>query len=319
MAEFERKKRYVSYNDSKCKMYLRNDFNRKCAYCLIREGDLGSPDNFEKDHFFPQKGQAGVGKVHSKYDGEVFNVDNYYNLYYSCKRCNGSGGKSNTWSPTLLDPCVDDIWGKHIRCNLDNIIEYSTIQGEEYIGTFKLNSKSALNIRKAIAESQNDIKRHLFELENLLTKANDEHMIKFLNAEKKRDLEKLEYGSKYDVHFTYLDENYIKEAEQILSNYSICFESGDFELDYSILFNNIRYAVKLELENGITFNKQGEKRFYLPYPQIKDWLGKRVIVCHYDYVNKNLYFCILDDIIDAKSFINGSHRFDYNISIANKL
>ena len=53
MAEFLRKKRFLKYNDSRCKKFLSKDFNRKCAYCKIREGDLAGPESFEKDHFFP--------------------------------------------------------------------------------------------------------------------------------------------------------------------------------------------------------------------------------------------------------------------------
>ena len=85
----------MKYNDSRCKKFLSKDFNRKCAYCKIREGDLAGPESFEKDHFFPI---AKGGK------------DDYENLYYSCVSCNGKAGKSDTWSQTLLDPCKDDIW-----------------------------------------------------------------------------------------------------------------------------------------------------------------------------------------------------------------
>lgn len=81
MAEFLRKKRFLKYNDSRCKKFLSKDFNRKCAYCKIREGDLAGPESFEKDHFFPI---AKGGK------------DDYENLYYSCVSCNGKAGKSDT-------------------------------------------------------------------------------------------------------------------------------------------------------------------------------------------------------------------------------
>ena len=45
MAEFLRKKRFLKYNDSRCKKFLSKDFNRKCAYCKIREGDLAGPES----------------------------------------------------------------------------------------------------------------------------------------------------------------------------------------------------------------------------------------------------------------------------------
>lgn len=47
-----KEKRFLKYNDSRCKKFLSKDFNRKCAYCKIREGDLAGPESFEKDHFF---------------------------------------------------------------------------------------------------------------------------------------------------------------------------------------------------------------------------------------------------------------------------
>lgn len=52
MAEFLRKKRFLKYNDSRCKKFLSKDFNRKCAYCKIREGDLAGPKVSKKIIFF---------------------------------------------------------------------------------------------------------------------------------------------------------------------------------------------------------------------------------------------------------------------------
>ena len=155
MAEFLRKKRFLKYNDSRCKKFLSKDFNRKCAYCKIREGDLAGPESFEKDHFFPI---AKGGK------------DDYENLYYSCVSCNGKAGKSDTWSQTLLDPCKDDIWNVHIKLSENCQIEALTMQGKEYIRTFKLNRKSYVVRRRTIETQQTELREKLKEYEVIVAK-----------------------------------------------------------------------------------------------------------------------------------------------------
>ena len=73
----------------RCKMELREDFNRKCGYCDDFEyWAAGGDKNFHIDHFVPQR--YGI-KVHD-----------YNNLVYSCPYCNLA--KKRDW-PTD-DPAV---------------------------------------------------------------------------------------------------------------------------------------------------------------------------------------------------------------------
>lgn len=78
MARFQRttpppmlaaKKNYSAYRP-----YVRLDFAACCAYCLRHE-DWAEAETFELDHFRPK---SRFPK--HKYD--------FYNLYYSCRRCN---------------------------------------------------------------------------------------------------------------------------------------------------------------------------------------------------------------------------------------
>ena len=68
--------------------FVREDFRRTCAYCLMKELFAGGPHSFELDHFRPQ----------SLFPGEA---DNFYNLYYACRSCNLI--KHVKWPPPELE------------------------------------------------------------------------------------------------------------------------------------------------------------------------------------------------------------------------
>lgn len=305
MSEFERRKRYLKYNDPECVFFLRKDFNHKCAYCLIREADLGGPNNFEKDHFVPQKGSHN-GIVHAKYSGEAFDINSYYNLYYACSRCNGRSGKSNTWSYTLLDPCKDKIWDRHIRLNGD-LIEAITPQGEEYIETFQLNSINARSIRAKIISRNADIIRHINKLKAIREEFQNNIVIEdCINKAIEEEEDRLKYGVKYIPNDYFYNDREIEEAELILSKYKSNCIDGDFELDYEIEFNNLKYQVYLRTHDNIEFTN-GQKIYYLPSNQVRDWGNKKVLICHYDNASKKLYYT------DFNVFLNG-----HPISTANR-
>ena len=312
MAEFERKKRYIKYDQSCCKFFLRKDFHKQCAYCLIREADIGNPDNFEKDHFVPQTGGM-VGRVHTKYSGEEFDVDNYYNLYYCCQRCNGRSGKSNKWSPSLLDPCADDIWDIHIKRLENGFLQALTDRGEEYISIFQLNSKKAIEYRQKIEQGSKTIKDHLAALEGFIEKyARDPALLEWFSKERENDLEKLKYGIHYDSNASYLDESSVAEAEAILSKYQIVKNKGDYELDYTIKIQEVEYEVKLVINDGIKF-LHGEKGFYLPVRQVEDWNDKNVLICHYDTQNKKMYYLNFHNYLQNNPVNKSQERYFYKI------
>lgn len=318
MAEFERKKRYIKYNQDECKFFLRKDFQKQCAYCLIKEADIGNPDNFEKDHFVPQKSGI-IGRVHEKYFGENFDVNNYYNLYYCCQRCNGRSGKSNKWSSTLLDPCTDDIWGKHIKRLGNEVLEALTIEGDEYIRTFKLNSLRAIKIRQGIESQRQSIKRHLEALEGFIqSHTDDDKLTHWLRSEREKDLQKLEYGTNYDPGIYYLEEDSMLEAEAILSKYSIVKGDGDYELDYVIRLEGKTYYVKLILQQELSFIN-GEKGFYLPLIQVQDWGERNVLICCYDIKNKKLYYLDFQSYLSKNPIDAKKGRYFYKIQETSQL
>ena len=231
MAEFLRKKRFLKYNDSRCKKFLSKDFNRKCAYCKIREGDLAGPESFEKDHFFPI---AKGGK------------DDYENLYYSCVSCNGKAGKSDTWSQTLLDPCKDDIWNVHIKLSENCQIEALTIQGKEYIRTFKLNRKSYVVRRRTIETQQTELREKLKEYEEIVAKLLETENFKSDGEFLEKDIDEwkhiLDEGANYRMTKNAFD-NEIDEL--IVRKLKKVGEVKEVDEDYDLLY---------ELEyNGETF------------------------------------------------------------------
>lgn len=73
-------KAYASYRN-----YIRSDFKKCCAYCLIHEDHLGGEKAFEIDHRNPK---SKAQSLKSAYD----------NLYWCCHICNKQ--KGNTW-PTV--------------------------------------------------------------------------------------------------------------------------------------------------------------------------------------------------------------------------
>jgi hypothetical protein len=61
---------------------VREDFTECCAYCLFPELLAGGKENFELDHFHPK----------SKNEEFAGDVNDFYNLYYSCHVCNHQKG-----------------------------------------------------------------------------------------------------------------------------------------------------------------------------------------------------------------------------------
>ena len=68
---------YKSY--SSYRSYVRADFKKCCAYCMIHEDHLGGHEAFEIDHRNPKSKAPLLESV-------------YENLYWSCHVCNGQKG-----------------------------------------------------------------------------------------------------------------------------------------------------------------------------------------------------------------------------------
>jgi 5-methylcytosine-specific restriction endonuclease McrA len=72
----------------KFRPYVRKDFERRCAYCLLQEVLAGGEENFELDHFRP------------KWLFAALKLD-FYNIYYACHPCNNI--KHDKWPSQLLE------------------------------------------------------------------------------------------------------------------------------------------------------------------------------------------------------------------------
>ena len=140
--DYKRKKRNITYTSSSCKMYLRHDFEHRCAYCGSLEDALSpipevADKYFEKDHFIPKSNKNS-------------DRNKYPNLFYSCKQCNGK--KSNTL--LTLNPCTDSIYrGENPQITggvAENnfVFESSTPEGKKFISDLELNSRYHRRLRQ---------------------------------------------------------------------------------------------------------------------------------------------------------------------------
>jgi hypothetical protein len=132
------------------KLYLRQDFLHRCAYCLIHEAHYGGLRNFHVDHFRPK----GLPKF--RHLALV-----YTNLYYACALCNTN--KGNTW-PTdellnlgfrFLDPCEEDPFEGHLEINKqDGSLLVQTPAGEYTVYHLRLNRNQLKKHRCRLFEAQ---------------------------------------------------------------------------------------------------------------------------------------------------------------------
>lgn len=154
---------------------LRIDFTYRCAYCCIHEIDNGG-ENFEIDHFKPVN-QGGE-------------INNYENLYWSCRGCNGF--KSGKWPIEelmklgihFIDPCKECEYPTHLIEDDNGHIIANSRAGEYHIDALRLNRKSrvykrqernkvirkyneAISLAKAIAPDLQDSTKYQFIMETL--------------------------------------------------------------------------------------------------------------------------------------------------------
>ena len=85
--------------------YVRHDFQKSCAYCLLSELFAAGEENFELDHYKPKK---------------TFPEDklNYYNIYYSCHPCNHIKHikwPANKLGVSIVDFCQTDFESQYVE------------------------------------------------------------------------------------------------------------------------------------------------------------------------------------------------------------
>lgn len=124
---------YRDYTDYR--PLLRQDFQYRCAYCLLHEYFLGGEAGCCIDHHRP---------VHGRYAHPDLVAD-YNNLYWCCHECNEN--KGDVWpSPDdyesglrFLDPCQpEDDHGLHWRVLPNGVLEPLTPTGRYTIRRLKL-------------------------------------------------------------------------------------------------------------------------------------------------------------------------------------
>lgn len=119
--------------------YVRSDFEKTCAYCLLCELHAAGEENFELDHFFPE----------SKF---AIRKGDFYNLYYACHPCNHI--KRAKWPDSRLeakgigfvDLCKDD-FEIHFRELPDGRWEGLTESAKYTIDALMLNRQHLTQIR----------------------------------------------------------------------------------------------------------------------------------------------------------------------------
>jgi hypothetical protein len=135
------------------KQALREDFQYRCAYCILHEGDPygGGFHHFQIDHFRPREDFPELRNTYS-------------NLYYACSWCNRA--KSDTWPSddenrrgfVFVDPCVEDLYTTHATLNpATGKLNPKTNAGDFTITEIRLNRGMFNQLRKKRVEAQDEI------------------------------------------------------------------------------------------------------------------------------------------------------------------
>ena len=120
--------------------WLRQDFEFRCAYCLRHEFFFGGGEAGEIDHFCPRY---------------LFpdRVNEYGNLYWSCRKCNAvKGGKWPSEAQMgrglrFLDPCVED-HEDHWQTQADGGLTALTPVGRYTIRQIRLDRPTLIQFRQ---------------------------------------------------------------------------------------------------------------------------------------------------------------------------
>lgn len=306
MAEYIRKKRYITYHNSLCKKYLRRDFNYQCAYCKSSEAEtIYGSRAFEIDHFKPQEIFSDDEELH-----------HYDNLYYACNICNGASGKSDTWYNCLLNPCNDNIYGKGDGFHINEMADFNddfklkpiTKRGEMYIDTFKLNQYDQRRIREKRFKLKQDEEKKLSKIcyiEKLLKEIDindsNEEVLKTLQLEifdlkKTIDIGNLPYAE-------FIEDEYTKKFKAEISKYvELKDEFSDIGLDYEITYKSKKAKCDVYFLDSIIF-KNGIKFKKISILQAEEWTTKDFNICMilFDKSNSKIYYKnVKNQLINAR-------------------
>ena len=139
-------KEYQAY-----KLWLRDEFEFRCVYCLTRERWSGDgPNRFSIDHVQPK----------SLYPHLICEYDN---LVYACTTCN----MLKSQATGLPDPCQTGL-EKHLRLKRNGEFEGRTPEGKRLIAYLRLNSAGRKDERtkKVYAyETQGRVRKDILQLE----------------------------------------------------------------------------------------------------------------------------------------------------------
>jgi len=125
---------------TKYKPYLRQDFNYRCAYCTIHEGEFGGLRNFAVEHFRP------------KWKFPELECE-YTNLYYACCVCNDYKGRRWPSDEDIAeglrfsDSCEEDIYEVHFCEQNDGRLKPLTVCGDYTITHIRLNRLHLVRLR----------------------------------------------------------------------------------------------------------------------------------------------------------------------------
>lgn len=131
-----------SYRDFR--PFVRNDFLRQCAYCLMTELLAGGAENFELDHFRPKSQFPQL-------------LNDFYNIYYSCHPCNHA--KLDKWPSaelealgySFVDLCVDD-FDEHFEVLSNGEWRGVTGAGRYTIDALRLNREHLVTLRDLLSK-----------------------------------------------------------------------------------------------------------------------------------------------------------------------
>lgn len=135
---------YASY--SSYREQVRSDFRRRCAYCEVSEGYVGSPGFFCIDHFRPKRHFPAL-------------QSEFHNLYWACTDCNGiKGARPRPEDVELFaDPCQSDPFVTHLRETESGDLELLTPVGEHTWNTLRLSRETLLDFRRERRKQKSDI------------------------------------------------------------------------------------------------------------------------------------------------------------------
>jgi hypothetical protein len=117
--------------DRSFKPWLRDEFEFRCVFCLLRErwSPLGD-ESFGLEHVAPRSRAPNLERV-------------YDNLVYACSTCNAA--KKDKELP--LDPCHEG-YGRHLRVRADGVVEHFTRTGAQLIRRLNLNRDLLQQLRR---------------------------------------------------------------------------------------------------------------------------------------------------------------------------